>query len=1849
MASRRMVDGRVILSTNASGSIMISEFHVLTAYLHHRGMVKGNPKSSASSGTRKKHAKKHAPVDETPKEKRPKEKGRGKKKEPRVKMYIPPVKPAPVQPDPLETTGLAHTLPADLLVVLRNISKKAQVTKTRALEELQSAWVNQCLKEGRESLLTYTLVEMLPVWLHHVSALFVNPSRRVRFLASSLHSTLLQIPPVHDQILFFLRESTSEAQLESILGTWCLATYDVDRQVLAIASKSWKETISTVESPGTFFLTDKLQALLNAFIQRTALDPSGVYLYLNPLPPPPPAASNASKKGNVKMPGGKGSSVATPRKDDGDMTPRSKMDEQEESEPDRQARLRIGALGAARWIAGSMTTLTKDLLEFYSNPALWSILHSTESCPWVDMESFGYAQPNVRKTGWNLIQTLLDSHKDHLQTAVPIIGVAVLRSAWIELDSLVQSSMRQPLLQFLKQFPQCWTLESNKEANDHEGSESEADSDGEQEAPKHASSSHPKVASPAYEEFLAFLRSGCSGSPLQGYPTVLIIVSSIPSSLIIATPSDSTSPPLSHFFAAFWEALESRALTSLHRVTVSAAFLSSLLECVVFLVKRIRHDDTRVSEVELSAQGTSVSARTAGENLVRDQFARIWDALTSKKLKAEDRAAARLLAQTLESLLAVDQLLLDAAWDVLAKNVKATIANEDNATLVSASLKVFYDRFKKNDSLLKANAEVLMKEVLQEDLEQCQQALDGPASAEGEKCSGFSLLDSLIGQFREGLFADNSFADRLDNLLSQSAFCLLSLHPSLLLSYLIHRKDERKALIVWRSLLSNIASETKSDHVLDLHAFASLLGPAQKGQLPKYLTPEVGELDSLVGSLLENALDEPVGSNESVLVKQILASSGYFISASALDSFLQVIVATFTSNVSRTLQGEEISSSVFDVCIDLIQAVYSKCLEEPELNESILPDIFLYSYLIPVSMAVEGVETPTLSQVAGKTLWQEWLKGSSDGFKTKVVDVVKNRLKGLMEDTEAQPLPEDILRMIAQKPPGIDSHVLQAILPSSSHLDEALDALSSDAIDPSIAILEPLIPPYPSPTSKHKLTTPTSTDRRGFSAYARAVNALLQSFIEDRQLAKLNVWALRHLFALSLYAQDLQNVLSASSRSPVFDDKVTPVALSNIVTQIRHVAVYLLNSSAIKDDESWRRVVLDRLINEPTLKAPKEGLSQLQTFLFDVVSYAKNGDSVRDARVLRMVLDPLVQDGIEVAEADLWVQLSRKYERTAPQTTMTIIAVITQSGVEPSKLDRYRNELAASIPGIKATKANTEGLLTLRKLAASAPDPDSDTVFLQPPRAVNVVKGCQAWVLAEDDDEQLDEEVESAMLPIFVQLAPILQNVPGSHWGFVFDVLEAVFDRLSPAEDEEEHDENESASLVALARALRLLTVLEDLTKRNKALLAEWTERRIPILTIVRDLTVLGNDPTVLLSVPRSACRQLVLSIVQHLPSSLIDENTLPKMCHLIEDPSVPVQKMAYQLLKAAAQKRTEHFVIEAGVDTEAVVQATLPLELLEILQRDMSFGYDGEIDEDLNGGDQSQNLFGYLLGWMLVFDLFQDASFKVKSSYIEQLRDLNLVLDRFIPCFLGILHLNQGSLVKAFKLDIYSVDKFYVELYQPGNVHTIPVLTAHVYYRALLSIPSIIHTWILDCKDRQLTNIVTTYTSTYFSPVLIRSELEHVRSHSVSDGLADDVMSVKVANAVNEVAAAYSVDEHQLEIRLRIPPDWPLHKIEVRDVKRVGVDENRWRAWVLGVQQTIWAHNGRIIDGLGLFKKNVTLHFEGQVECAICYSIISVMDGTLPKKPCKTCKNRFHAGCLFKWFNSSHSSSCPLCRSDII
>ena len=100
----------------------------------------------------------------------------------------------------------------------------------------------------------------------------------------------------------------------------------------------------------------------------------------------------------------------------------------------------------------------------------------------------------------------------------------------------------------------------------------------------------------------------------------------------------------------------------------------------------------------------------------------------------------------------------------------------------------------------------------------------------------------------------------------------------------------------------------------------------------------------------------------------------------------------------------------------------------------------------------------------------------------------------------------------------------------------------------------------------------------------------------------------------------------------------------------------------------------------------------------------------------------------------------------------------------------------------------------------------------------------------------------------------------------------------------------------------------------------------------------------------------------------------------------------------------------------------------------------------------------------------------------------------------------------------------------------------------------------------------VVDYTSSYFSPGIIKAELALIRQPDASSELSTtENLTVKVSSASGEVTASYTVDDQTLELSMRIPNDWPLHRLEVRAAKMVGVSEDKWRAWVLVIQQIIW------------------------------------------------------------------------------
>ncbi|KAJ7096074.1 hypothetical protein C8R44DRAFT_889801 [Mycena epipterygia] len=1858
------------------------------------------PKSSASSGTRKKHARKAAgPVEpEVPREKKGK---KHRSDPPRQKVYVAPVKPSAAQPDPLETTGLAHRLPPELLVVLRSLGKKAPVTKVRALEELQSGWVERCGDEDGEGTTVYTLLDMLPVWLHHLPAHLVHPSRRIRLLTAGVHAALLRVP--------LLRGPLADDAPDNAAGTWALAAHDVDRAVAATAA-------AARVSPA-----DPEASVLLAFVERTLMHPDALYAELNPPPPPaPPPPTSKRPTGMAEPP-----------------PVRAKADELDESESDRRARLRIAAFGALKYI---LETTPAPLPAFLEEPALWSALHHAAAPPFLDPGAdeesglgFGFAQPALRRAAWAALPAVL-ARRPLPPAVVPVLAHAVLRSAWVEPDGAVQGAMWGGLLGFLKDHPDAWTHTPRAYAEFCDAFLAKACGG----APVAAyptvvvvlSTVPTEILAPIHTLFAAFWAA--LGGPPSLPPALASFDSGSPSSAVLAaveaeaaaaarevareaeasatTPADvlegadpaSLNPSADEKTEAGAPIQATRkptpaaapALTTAlppARARAGAAFVSALLECALFVARRGRgaggkkiwrpytvirpsggvsyqesvdtgpggeENEAQEENEEEDREEEEREAREEGARLFAREVGRVWGALAvggtrgahagmenenaenekekenkqkeEKKdktplLHVEARRAAGLLRRALGSAGGVGVDILDAGLDALSACVRGA---RGDAALVCAVLEALVGEEEeegKGDTHTHDTADAGREPAIDEtkpttdetkpttdETKPTTDETKPPTDAETRKhdaevrirAAGRALRAEVLGAavrtedstflvralatFGDRVFRDAAFTKALDALLASRAYALLLTAPALLFAYLTHRAPQRQAL--FHALLTNIAAhpEAAAEALRALvtpEATRALVGlsavaPTDAGSSTATATDAAGPLDALFAD--EPPVPVPV-------LAQILQRAELFLSPRASHAALARVVAAFAARVETALAYSSDTDAegrmplwAFDADLELLGGVLAGRPDAVDAG-ALLPTVYVFAYVLPRAYPPEEREAGAVG--VARNIWLQWREEGTADVRETVCKEVTRRLGVMVCSTDVCVTPEEILAALAEGTLGVPLDVVADVFPGQAELDAMLNALPADPPAASLAVLHPHLPP----ASAIRATKPAPAhDARGYAAYARIVAALLQALAADRRAAKEHVWALRHVLALALYAEDLRAVPAAVN--PVFDAEapgLDGVALVELAAHAQQVTTYLLTAST---DDGWRARVIAALTSDK----PLVGGGALPSLLVDLVACARRTDGSRDCRVLGGVLRHLLQDA-DKAEADLGMTFARKIEKSAPETCIAVVSAISASTLEPPRLERYRNELAADLLGIPASKANTQGLLTLRKLAASAPAGDSDVVFLPQQRSVNIFKACQQWIAS---DEDIEEELESAMTLVFFYLAPLLQNVPGTHWELIFDVLESNLENAALTDDE---------TLVTLARTLRLIILIQDLTLTNKSLRADWEERQMGILTMVRDLAA-GQLDGIAASAPRSTCRELVLSI----------------MCHLLADPSVDVQKMTYQLLTIASRKRTEHFVIEAGVDVDAVVKADLPLELLDILQTSLNFNQGDLLDLD------ESTVFGYLLGWMVVFDLFPDASLKVRLSYIDQLRTLDIIGTSFIPNLLSLLGVDQG-IPKAFKLDVWSVDEYFVPLYESGSVWSFQVLAAHLYYRALLTVPSLIYNWVLDCKDRQLSSSIATYTSLHFSPVIIRAELAHVKSPAVTAELVDENLTIKVATAVNEVVASYLVDEQQLEIKLKIPSDWPLHKIEVKDVQRVGVEETRWRAWILAVQQTLWSQNGRIVDGIGLFKKNVTLHFEGQVECAICYSIISVMDGHLPRKPCKTCKNRFHSGCLYK------------------
>ncbi|KAA8914542.1 hypothetical protein FN846DRAFT_926712 [Sphaerosporella brunnea] len=575
----------------------------------------------------------------------------------------------------------------------------------------------------------------------------------------------------------------------------------------------------------------------------------------------------------------------------------------------------------------------------------------------------------------------------------------------------------------------------------------------------------------------------------------------------------------------------------------------------------------------------------------------------------------------------------------------------------------------------------------------------------------------------------------------------------------------------------------------------------------------------------------------------------------------------------------------------------------------------------------------------------------------------------------------------------------------------------------------------------------------------------------------------------------------------------------------------------------------------------------------------------------------------------------------------TALLVGAENVLPPAKRERVWVGVIGALLGVSSAGAATSGLQLLVLLNTAFPDADAGPTPIPQPRAMNLIRHLLSWVDEDNEEIDLSPGLISEIAKALCHVIPVVGGMYGEHWQSAFDFVRSCWEICAPLEE---------VHLSMVSASLRLFQVLKSLIGQNDDLDDAWMEFRGDLYSRLIGLLQNAGRPDNTHQ-PRSIVNTQIARQLRDIDVSLVED--VGSLYPLLRTQSRPIQKAAFDILHLYIPTQQEQLSVDIALSAEAASNLRLPPELLSLvieapeLPDDEDLEYTNEIPIAIRG---------YLLSWILIFDHFQNASFKVRSLYVESLKE-----GQYLPPLLDFISSTLFS--RPFDASRVDITSYVLSDTSENPLQDLRALQTHLYYLCLLRTPSLVKSWWLDTSTNRATVLaVEAFTEKYMSPLLIDNELaavgEWVSSRSEAD---EDGMKVKVSRAAKEVTASYPVDDQAMDIRIRLPAVFPLRQVEVLGLRRVGLDERRFKQMQLASQAVVNFQSGSIIDALTLFRKNVSLHFQGISECAICYSILAVTpDRSLPNRACSTCKNKFHSSCLLKWFKTSNSSSCPLCRT---
>ncbi|KAJ9108838.1 hypothetical protein QFC21_000158 [Naganishia friedmannii] len=1700
-------------------------------------------KSSATSNTRKKqNAKKGAdgkPMrQKTQKPDDPNMKGLTKAqrkalKENRPRVFVPPPRPpVPARPDPLDAQGLARTLPAELVVILRRLGKKDAITRRKGIDELKELWVDAVLTaqnpEGQDmdeedSWKEEALMEALPVWLH---------------------TRLLKIPTIKSSLLNTLSLGLLPGQHHGrdVLGTWMTAALEEGRrgtvgsgEEVMTAWESFVDWDAEVQEDGAdavkLNMSENLDLLLD-YLRLAILEPQELYRQVHPPPvkaSESPAPIITSKKGG-KDKGSKGQSAK------GYFTP---MIEQEIEESDididslneRSTRYQMSGLLGLAYVLQHVSegALEKEnFISLLTEPQLWDLFTTPANAD----DASQVAAPPVRQALYAVFFALASRFESFTRSKLlGSAGSSFLRNIWTEMDASVWAGRAtvEAVVAFLTKYKEIWLYERNpvedtevSQSNESAAHSQDEDEDTDEEDEAEEAETPEEGPMPisetlgqtAYRNFLGYLQRGCNGSPSAGYQLVLVVVSTLPEQLLSPDPDG-----LETLCNSLWAAHEARLLPSSTGFNQSAFFdlISTILDCIVFLNIR-------------NFKGRSVAAASGTlsfpdvEKAVSAQIRRVWTEgvlVEASKLVRMNRMVGaekktefyRMAVNVASAVARLEKVSPGAAKKTLEEVSWATI-----------------DALTPSDDAESRAPNAILVPRLHILLEALEQGYNNDVAI---KAITDQISVSVASRALHHILRSITSTIEVDRLTQED-------YPKML-THLLQKRGPQ--------LINNEECRQDLQNVLVSH-IAQLLGAVEADLVAPVF---IGYLKLLPGDTAQG-------------VWQQLSHAVGKLSQPAIYKHARVLLSI---GLDPELRVESDDTAWGEIAIQAGENALSGDSARPEAVD-----------LVKSLFAVEE----DLQQTALR-IWRESCSRLSSENLLLLNTTIRRHLLDLITDVEAILSPHEILgNLFQQEKSDVCLEIKMQIDPEELNMAEVLQQkLRLGYGRTSSWVLDPLLPYERKSSSQSSV----SFDNCGRSNYGRAVEAIIYSVHSDIASIKASPSLLLHITLASRLAAD---GLDGMGSYGLYSDTIDRYYLKSVCRESEQVISYAISSLAADLPVSWHQSAMTSMTKG---NAQSDTLSGL---LFDLATQHDGHEaymrSVRDTieRILRSA---------DMVIAERWLAFASGINNK-PDLALAIVTAANKNLERSPRLDRLRNEMASQLTGIKISSASTEGLRILRLLNATTPSEQSEDIFLPQQRAIFLMQHLNGWLLSEDEAaEDITEEIEARIALLYSALAPIVQDVAGSHWNSIYDMISSNLEVVTFA-DEDTYN--------LMYSTLSLLETVQKLAMSNKALRAHWTEQADQVKTVAHLLL------TVQPGLRRTATSATLLDMTIGILDRTGDDNaffdSMEKVYPMLGFADLPIQRSLYHILRKSIHARTASLVVEIEAEasaTESETLAQLPLVLIDLA---------GQAQEESTNS-------GNLLAWLLILEHFVGASTSLRSVYIDQIRNADLVsgsLMTFVPATLRSIY----STGNTAGIDRYAVDQYYIEFIEHAEDDVLEGLRAHVFYRALEAMPTLIRAWYEGCKDRQLTMTFMSAVMKFYSPALIKKEFDVLRQPGAISDLEDDNLTIKIVSGAPEVNAKYIIDEQPMEVSIRWPAEFPLKSVEVKDLGRVGVTENKWRGWIFNLQQMIMSRNGLIVEALKLFKNNVTLHFEGKTECSINYpnersfTAVKNMSDVQKQVPCK-------------------------------